>query len=207
MTHRSLPAPEVMTLLSECAPALAAAFDLNSEPWAGAGDVRVFEGPTRIEGDFAVGPEIVVVLGDLDVSGWLSDTCDADVTLLLVTGNVRADRALFLSQVAIGGNLDVRTLVYANALNDWSLEVAGDLSAGALVEGGTFCKIGGAVTCPYVWSTQNAIVAGQNQTPVVKRRERPKTELLRPELIEDGCPNQDAILEAMSSGAPTLQDG
>jgi hypothetical protein len=167
--------------------------------------VTVYDGDLRIDGDFSVGPDPVLVLGSLEVTGWLSDGTDADATILVVTGSVKADRVMLWSKVSIGEDLDVKTLVYANSLNDYSLYVGGNLRAGALVEEGTYCEIAGAVESPLVLSVQNAIVHGPSRKAVVPRRGRPASDVFRPEFLDDGYPNQDRIAEAMKSGKPVLR--
>jgi hypothetical protein len=198
---------EAAELIEERASELAEAIDLMDDQWGGDDEdsrVVVYDGNVRIDGDFAVGPEPTIVLGSLEVTGWLSDVNEADVSLLAVSGNVKADRALFLSQVNIMGDLKVKTLIYANSLNDFSLEVGGDLVAAGLVEEGSFCWIGSEVKSPLVLSMQNAIVQGDDENPVVERRGRPVSEVFRPEFIEDDYPSMDKVRAAMKTNAPIL---
>lgn len=207
MDPKRVPTNEVQELLRVRAPELERRVDLVSEPWTIEDEesmVLVYEGDVHVDGDFAVGGDPVVVLGNLTVTGWLSDCDESDVSLLAVTGHVRVDRALFCGQVVIGGDLEVATIVYANSLNDWSLDVLGDLRAKALVEEGMHCEIGGAVHASRVLSLQNSIVMGPNRTPVVARRAVPTGSVLRAELLDDDYPDMRRVAAAMRANRPVL---
>ena len=208
MKSRKVTHAEATELLEALHPKLADRVDFDAAEFGGEESdsrVTVYESDVRIDGDFSVGPDPVIILGSLEVTGWLSDGTDADATLLIVCGSVKADRVMLWSKVLIGEDLDVKTLVYANSLNDYSLYVGGNLRAGALVEEGTYCEIGGNVESPLVLSVQNAIVHGPTRKAVVPRRGRPASDVFRPEFLDDGYPNQDRIAEAMKTGKPVIR--
>lgn len=206
MMSRMVTHAEATELLEALHPTLADRVDFDAPQFGGEDSkakVTVYETDVRIEGDFAVGPNPVIVLGSLEVTGWLSDGKDAK--LLIVGGSAKADRVMLWSKVLIADDLDVKTLVYANSRNDYSLYVGGNLRAGAIVEEGTYCEIGGSVESPLVLSVQNAIVHGPTRKAVVPRRGRPATDVFRPEFLDDGYPNQDRIADAMKNGKPVLR--
>ena len=204
---KRLPIHEAADLLRTRAPEVERRVDLGDEPWSIEDEesfALVYDGDVRVDGDFAVGGDPVIVLGSLDVTGWLSDCEESDVSLLLVAGHVRADRALFCGQVVIGGDLEVATIVYANSLNDWSLDVFGDLRAAALVEEGMHCEIGGQVVAPRVLSLQNSIVQGAARSPVVRRRATPTSSVLRADLLDGDYPDMGKVRAAMQANRPVL---
>lgn len=208
MMSRMVTHAEATELLEALHPKLADRVDFDAPEFGGEDSkakVTVYESDLRLDGDFSVGPNPVIVLGSLDVTGWLSDGSKSKATLLIVCGSAKADRAMLWSKVLIGEDLEVKTLVYANSHNDYSLYVGGNLRAGALVEEGTYCEIGGTVESPLVLSVQNAIVHGPTRKAVVPRRGRPAGDVFRPEFLDDGYPNQDRIAEAMKTGKPVLR--
>ena len=121
-------------------------------------EVDWYEGDLRVE-RFIAGPHLVVVNGDLIADGLVEDGHETDAPFLAVMGAFEAEHFCTCGLTIIGTNALIRGLLYANSLNDFSLEVGGDLTSKALIEGGHFCKIGGRINCQFTVRTQNQIVS------------------------------------------------
>lgn len=84
----------------------------------------------------------MLITGNLEVGGLLSDCAEAEHTLLVVLGDLQAKNVFVRGELAIAGSLRVQGVVYANSLNDYALTVGKDLSADALIETGMSCHSG-----------------------------------------------------------------
>ena len=108
-------------------------------------DEAVFYDGDTVLDRLRVGSSPVVVAGDLVVHGVVEDCCEADLTLLIVLGDLRARDVVNCSAMYIQGDVHVDGVVYGNSLCDWLLAVGGDLHARALIEDGHWFAIDGAV--------------------------------------------------------------
>lgn len=97
-------------------------------------DVFVTDGDLHVDGDLVMGKTanagLLIVRGSLDVRGLLSTMLDPD-TVLVVTGDVTAQRTISSGFFEVGGSLRVENeSLWLD--NDGCAEVFGDLRAGFL---------------------------------------------------------------------------
>ncbi len=74
-----------------------------------------------------------------------------------VLGDFTAEHFLTYGLTIIGKKAAVRGLLYGNSLNDYFLEIGGDLNVHAVIEGGHFCQVGGQIKCQFAVRTVNKI--------------------------------------------------
>ena len=70
-----------------------------------------------------VGENIILVNGNLKVSGNIEDCIEVDLSFLFVLGNLESDNLFTFSQICITGNLTVKNTIVADSGGDYSLDV------------------------------------------------------------------------------------
>ncbi|NVB38755.1 hypothetical protein G6O69_13020 [Pseudenhygromyxa sp. WMMC2535] len=208
--YQEIPVMQAQALVAEKAPWLEGYADFRRHvyPWTiNETVIRLYPGDVVFDGDFAAGPDSVLVAGSLKVSGLLTDCHEADRMQLYVLGDVEARDLMSFSEVVIGGAACVERLVYLNSLNDYSFSVYGDLSADGLVEEGMDSWVGGEIEARHVLSLQNQIRQGRGE----QERDYPgadgddATEVFLPEFLDDGYPKMAEILAALREGRIVLK--
>ncbi|MDJ1482718.1 hypothetical protein QNI16_19615 [Cytophagaceae bacterium YF14B1] len=99
----------------------------------------------------AVKDDIVIVNGNLTVTGVLEDCLEVNISLLLVLGNVTTTHLFTFSQICIAGNLTVSNAIVADSTCDYSLDVEGDLKAHLIIESGHWFDIKGNIMADYIY--------------------------------------------------------
>jgi hypothetical protein len=103
--------------------------------------------------------DLLMIDGDLEVEGVLSDQGDSERSAVVVRGSLRAGHLLNSGHLLVGGDLLGHVLM-SNSGNDAYLWVRGDCLATALVlENGQYMRCGGALRAPLVVSVHNQIEA------------------------------------------------
>jgi hypothetical protein len=173
--------------------------------------VRYYEDDVIFNEDFAVGRDPVLVSGDLIVNGLLSDCDDADASLLVVCGNVKAANIFSLSEMIIGKNLDISELGYFNSLCDYHLLVGGTLTARAIVNDGTFSIINGGVNVPKIITPRDDwIVQGESKKALESNIIKSPSDVLHSNFVDDSDPEypsakRDKIGVALHSKVSVLK--
>jgi hypothetical protein len=121
----------------------------------GSSKIILYEGDTVLP-YLAIKDDIVLVHGNLTVTGILEDCLEVNLSLLHVLGNVKAQHLFTFSQICIGGDLTVANTIIADSLRDCSLYVEGDVSAQLILEDGHWFHVKGKVTANDIYSTHSA---------------------------------------------------
>jgi hypothetical protein len=96
-------------------------------------EIRVY-GDVRVRGNLELSNAVHVVDGDLEVTGCLED--DADESVLIVRGDIRAKHFINSSAAIVGGAVRVAGVIYGDSGNNRELFAAGPIAARAVVEAG-----------------------------------------------------------------------
>src|SRR5688572_30763572 len=99
------------------------------------GKIICYNGDTELL-ELKVGEDIVIVNGNLHVTGNISDCEGVDSSLLIVLGNATCKNLITLSAMYITGDLKVAHTLFGDSLNDYSCNVGGNLEARTILEGG-----------------------------------------------------------------------
>jgi hypothetical protein len=102
--------------------------------------------------ELAVGEAVVLVKGNLNIQGMISDCKDVDASLLIVLGNVTCKNLITLSAMYITGDLKVAHTMLADSLNDYTCKIGGNLEVRTIIEGGHWIEIKGKATFQYLYS-------------------------------------------------------
>lgn len=94
--------------------------------------------------------DIVLVCGDLRVSGLLEGAPAAHGTLLVVIGNVDAGDVIFHGPMIVTGDMRVRRTAYFESCGDFGLYVGGALTASVLVEHEHGITVAGGLSSTHV---------------------------------------------------------
>lgn len=116
----------------------------------GSSRIALYEGDTTLP-YLAVKDDIVIVNGNLTVTGILEDCLEVNISLLLVLGNITTHHLFTFSQICIAGSLTVSNAIVADSTCDYSLDVEGDLKAHLIVESGHWFDIKGNITANYIY--------------------------------------------------------
>lgn len=103
--------------------------------------------------ELEVGNDLVIVNGNLDVTGNLSDCNGVDSSLLIVLGNVKCKNLITLSAIHITGDLHVDLTLLGDSLNDYACNIGGNLQARTIIEGGHWIRIHGEATYQYLYDS------------------------------------------------------
>src|ERR1044072_4291467 len=106
------------------------------------GKVICYTGDTTLP-ELKVGDAVVIVNGNLNVAGIISDCEGVDASLLIVLGNVSCKNVITLSAMHITGNLQVEHTLLGDSLNDYVTNVGGNLDVRTIIEGGHWIKVQG----------------------------------------------------------------
>jgi len=121
----------------------------------GSSKILLYEGDTVLP-YLAVKDDIVLVQGNLTVTGILEDCLEVNLSLLLVLGNVTAQHLFTFSQICITGDLIVENTIIADSLHDCSLHVEGDVKAHVILEDGHWFNVKGKVTADDIYASHSA---------------------------------------------------
>lgn len=83
-----------------------------------------------------MGEGIVLVDGDLEVGGLVTDSQQADDSMLIVLGNLSCENLVTLSTIYITGNLDVENTILADSCCDCMLMVGENIDCHTLLDYG-----------------------------------------------------------------------
>lgn len=114
------------------------------------GKVICYTGDTTLP-ELKVGEAVVIVNGNLNVAGIISDCEGVDASLLIVLGNVSCKNVITLSAMHITGNLQVEHTLLGDSLNDYVTNVGGNLDVRTIIEGGHWIKVQGKATFQYLY--------------------------------------------------------
>lgn len=164
-------------------------------------DLCVHDGDLHVDGDLSMlptrkpGTSLLIVRGDLHVSGLLSTRLDPD-TVLLVTGDVFTDRLLNEGFLQVHGSLTVKH----EALwldNDACAEIRGNVRAELAYTQYQAVKIGGSLEASLALGDANRFKASTNHPFVIetdeKHKEMLKARLPRAALEIEGDPDDWCI--------------
>jgi hypothetical protein len=124
--------------------------------------IVLYEGNTTLP-YLAVKDDIVIVSGNLTVTGILEDALETNVSLLMVEGNVTTQYLYTFSQICISGDCIVEKALVADSIRDSSLYVAGNFSAKLILEDGHWFNIQGTITADEIYTSHSAKPYGQLQ--------------------------------------------
>jgi hypothetical protein len=153
------------------------------------GELKAFAGVCDkiicYEGDVAlpeleVGNDLIIVNGNLDVTGNISDCKGVDSSLLIVLGNVKCKNLLTLSAMHITGDLHVEHTLLGDSLNDYACNIGGNLQARTIIENGHWIRIRGEATYQYLFDSH---------CKVEDRNGRLKPNLANEDLMDDFVQN------------------
>jgi cytoskeletal protein CcmA (bactofilin family) len=121
----------------------------------GTSRIALYEGDTVLP-YLAVKDDMIIVNGNLTVTGTLEDCLEVNLSLLLVFGNVTTQHLFTFSQICITGDLTVKDILVADSICISSLDVQGDLRARMIFEKGHWFDIKGTVTADniYAWHSK-----------------------------------------------------
>lgn len=112
--------------------------------------VICYTGDTSLP-ELKVGEAVVIINGNLNVTGIISDCDGVDSSLLIVLGNVSCKNVITLSAMHITGNLQVEHTLLGDSLNDYVCNVGGNLDVRTIIEGGHWIKVQGKATFQYLY--------------------------------------------------------
>jgi len=101
--------------------------------------------------ELKVGEAVVIVNGNLHVTGNISDCYDEDETLLIVLGNVTCKNLLTFSTICITGDLRVDHTLLGESACDYTCRIGGNLQAGTILAHGHWIKVEGEATFQYFY--------------------------------------------------------
>lgn len=108
----------------------------------------------------AIKDDIVMVNGNLTVTGILEDALEVNISLMLALGNVTVQNLFTFSQICIAGDLTVQNAIIADSTYDYSLHVGGDLKATLIIEYHHSFYIQGTVAAGFMYTTHAAAPNG-----------------------------------------------
>lgn len=132
--------------------------------------IMLYEGDTELPA-LLVGKDIILVNGNLAVTGNIEDCQGVDTSLLIVLGNVTCKNLITLSGIFITGSLYVEHTVLGDSLCDYPLKVEGDLTAKTILNGGHFVESLGTTTANYIMNSNGSV--------------RDKNGILKPNLADE----------------------
>jgi hypothetical protein len=110
--------------------------------------IMCYNGDTELP-ELKVGEAIVIVNGNLHVTGIISDCEGVDSSLLIVLGNTTCRDLITLSAIFITGNLKVAHTLLGDSLNDYTCSVGENLEVRTIIEGGHWIIVQGEATFQY----------------------------------------------------------
>ncbi|NVB38754.1 hypothetical protein G6O69_13015 [Pseudenhygromyxa sp. WMMC2535] len=206
--HQTISAERACALAFAKAPWLREYVDFRQRDYENsAGDiiVHLYSGDTVFDGDFAVEANSVLVDGNLDVRGVLSDCADRQFTLLVVLGDLTARDMLSCGSVAVDGSVHVERLIYVNSLFDCSFVVYGDLSADGFVEEGSHSWVGGNIDTRQIVQCALHQGRGDAKQEYEDGSEVEASEVLLPEFLDGDNTEIRAIFMAQREGRVVLK--
>jgi hypothetical protein len=126
------------------------------EPLSDVCTIMLYEGNTELPA-LLVGKDIIIVNGNLTVTGNIEDCQGVDTSLLIVLGDVTCKNLITLSGIFITGNLHVEHTILGDSLCDHPLKVEGDLKATTILNGGHFFESLGTTTADYIMNTNGSV--------------------------------------------------
>lgn len=114
------------------------------------GKIICYNGNTELS-ELKVGEDIVIVNGNLNVPGNISDCEGVDSSLLIVLGNVTCKNLITLSAMYITGDVKVAHTLLGDSLNDYSCKIGGNLETRTIIEGGHWITVRGEATFQYLY--------------------------------------------------------
>jgi hypothetical protein len=111
-----------------------------------------YNGDTALP-ELKVGEYVVIVNGNLNVTGIISDCDCQDSSLLIVLGNVTCKNLITLSAMFITGDLKVAHTLLADSANDFVCKIGGNLDARTILERGHWIEIKGEATYQFLHHT------------------------------------------------------
>jgi hypothetical protein len=99
----------------------------------GSSKIILYEGDVTLP-YLAIKDDIVMVNGNLTITGILEDALEVNISLMLALGNVTVQNLFTFSQICIAGDLTVQNAIIADSTYDYSLHVGGVLKALLIIE-------------------------------------------------------------------------
>lgn len=128
----------------------------------GSSTIILYEGDVTLP-YLAIKDDIVMVNGNLTVTGILEDALEVNISLMLALGNVTVQNLFTFSQICIAGDLTVQNAIIADSTYDYSLHVGGDLKATLIIEYHHSFYIQGTVAAGFMYTTHSAAPNGPLQ--------------------------------------------
>lgn len=100
-----------------------------------AGKIVLYSGETHLE-NLAIGNDIVIVSGNLNVANVIEDCDKVDSSLLIVLGNANCKNLISLSSMYFTGNLNVGNVILGDSLCDYVLNVGGNIVTKTILDYG-----------------------------------------------------------------------
>lgn len=110
-----------------------------------------YNGNTELS-ELKVGEAVVIVNGNLHVTGIISDCDGEDLTLLIVLGDVTCKNLLTFSTVFITGDLKVAHTLLGDSANDCTCKIGGNLEVRSIIEGGHWITVQGEAKFQYFFN-------------------------------------------------------
>lgn len=120
----------------------------------GSSQIALYEGNTVLP-YLAVKDDLIIVNGNLTITGILEDCLEVSLSLLLVLGNVTTQHLFTFSQICITGHLIVENSLVADSICISSLDVQGDVRARMIFEDGHWFDIKGAITADNIYASHS----------------------------------------------------
>lgn len=99
----------------------------------GSSKIILYEGDVTLP-YLAIKDDIVMVNGNLTITGILEDALEVNISLMLALGNVTVQNLFTFSQICIAVDLTVQNAIIADSTYDYSLHVGGVLNATLIIE-------------------------------------------------------------------------
>ncbi|GAA4278311.1 hypothetical protein [Aquimarina mytili] len=167
--------------------------------------IQLYEGDVSFDQNFAVRSETILVNGSLKVDGLISDCNLADVTSLIVLGDVIAKHMHICGKMVVGGNIIVEEFIYLNSFNNYTFHVFGSLESKVLMEEGMRTWIRNEIEVDKAYSFQNSIRQGVDMAHFVERYNADPIDVFLEEFLDGEYIEKDKVLEAQSKGISVLK--
>ncbi|SFE42409.1 hypothetical protein SAMN05518672_10678 [Chitinophaga sp. CF118] len=155
----------------------------------GTSRIALYEGNTVLP-YLAVKDDLIIVNGNLTVTGTLEDCLEVNLSLLLVFGNVTTQHLFTFSQICITGDLTVKDILVADSICISSLDVQGDVRARMIFEDGHWFDIKGTITADNIYASHSKKPRGVLQSNL-------EDEDLPDELKEKGKLDLSNLMQAL----------
>jgi hypothetical protein len=121
--------------------------------------IRLYEGDVTLP-YLAIKDDIVIINGNLTVTGILEDCLEVNISLFIALGDVTTQNLFTFSQICVAGNLVVANAILADSTYDYSLHVGGMLTARIIIEYHHTFYVHRGVAADFIYASHAAVPRG-----------------------------------------------